>query len=966
MRCMICLVAAFVGLVLHIDQSFAESVPMRGAPCRPFLWYDPDWPSEMFTVWDNGFIDFGPGSDSAPSNATPVMVHNASAGDFPVSWLAGLGYTEFIAIKNANGDIVTRVRYTNIYMNTNPNDGVTTLGIETCSGGDCVSSKANLAHWLPHEVGHVVGWMNNATQVHSPISGTIMHAPLSLSETGANDLRTTPDTDDWRMVNALYNPSTTICDKSMAQAESALCLCWDDIVMSGTTDVRWRSPGELVVEVYDNLAGDVIDVFASDNLRDWRKVASIGDPLGGANSVVNVLDATYFKAVATGSTKRAARVLWVGTPARELDGESLRSFRAIKSSATLADLDARMMSGKGSNRATTLAAVSNKTAGPGILVVAPDLGQSWDDWVVMLGYAYGAHSTAPVYTYRYTPATTPGTESAVRDGIKAAIVANSEDIYAVHLIGDANDYEVFADGGSRLNEFWTGEWSGMRDELIQDYGYIAVGQLAKNLLPTYIIPNEGLPNENMAQIYPYYFSDSPYGDIDDDGEPEIVVTRWPVADVQEFATMVVKLWDYGQKKEHNGRFSAVSYIVDSEYRQYTGDGERAATIDSVVCSYFPVGTTVRKFVESAWLAGGGGNMLAANVDTWNDGANDLSLFVSAKSSRYFPGGVFPAIPASNWDVEYSLDAGASIALAVECGAGDFCSTEQIVDGVVERPVAERFLQGTSDGGAIVWVGPTVGSLGTANGILAKRILERLYEEPGRSVAESWLLAQTGVLDEYSGDSYIHETAWSYVFLGDPVSAYRRSDQPCSLIATNFVTIPRPAECGTVDISWETSEHIACDYHVRIVDGPVLAVGRTEPGTAHSVTWYGEEDVLYRVNVMPYCEGTSWRGKNFVAKDCVAPAGPKLKTGIVGVAPNPFNPKVTVSYQLKNDGAVTIGIYDIRGRNIATVLNESKLAGVYQATWDGRAASGGMAAAGVYFVVIRADGVEQTERVVLLK
>ena len=60
-------------------------------------------------------------------------------------------------------------------------------------------------------------------------------------------------------------------------------------------------------------------------------------------------------------------------------------------------------------------------------------------------------------------------------------------------------------------------------------------------------------------------------------------------------------------------------------------------------------------------------------------------------------------------------------------------------------------------------------------------------------------------------------------------------------------------------------------------------------------------------------------------------------------PNPFNPSTTIGYRLPGESHVHLGIYDIIGREIATLVNENRPAGFNQAVWDAT----GMAT-GVYF------------------
>jgi hypothetical protein len=51
-------------------------------------------------------------------------------------------------------------------------------------------------------------------------------------------------------------------------------------------------------------------------------------------------------------------------------------------------------------------------------------------------------------------------------------------------------------------------------------------------------------------------------------------------------------------------------------------------------------------------------------------------------------------------------------------------------------------------------------------------------------------------------------------------------------------------------------------------------------------------------------------------------------------PNPFNPTTTISYDLPEQSQVTLDIYDILGKQIKTLVNQSQDAGKRIAVWDG--------------------------------
>ncbi len=49
-------------------------------------------------------------------------------------------------------------------------------------------------------------------------------------------------------------------------------------------------------------------------------------------------------------------------------------------------------------------------------------------------------------------------------------------------------------------------------------------------------------------------------------------------------------------------------------------------------------------------------------------------------------------------------------------------------------------------------------------------------------------------------------------------------------------------------------------------------------------------------------------------------------------PNPFNPVTTISYDVLDDGFVTINIYNVSGQKVASLVNDVQTAGKHQAGW----------------------------------
>lgn len=78
-------------------------------------------------------------------------------------------------------------------------------------------------------------------------------------------------------------------------------------------------------------------------------------------------------------------------------------------------------------------------------------------------------------------------------------------------------------------------------------------------------------------------------------------------------------------------------------------------------------------------------------------------------------------------------------------------------------------------------------------------------------------------------------------------------------------------------------------------------------------------------------------------------------------PNPFNPSTKIRYSIPSSSNVTIKVYDILGNEVATLLNEQKAAGNYEASFDGA-----NLASGIYFYRLTASSFIQVKKMNLLK
>ena len=78
-------------------------------------------------------------------------------------------------------------------------------------------------------------------------------------------------------------------------------------------------------------------------------------------------------------------------------------------------------------------------------------------------------------------------------------------------------------------------------------------------------------------------------------------------------------------------------------------------------------------------------------------------------------------------------------------------------------------------------------------------------------------------------------------------------------------------------------------------------------------------------------------------------------------PNPFNPSTVLSFELRDAGFVSLSIYDITGREVASLAEGMMPTGAHQVVFDGADLS-----SGVYFARLTAGEFQQTRKILLIK
>jgi hypothetical protein len=87
---------------------------------------------------------------------------------------------------------------------------------------------------------------------------------------------------------------------------------------------------------------------------------------------------------------------------------------------------------------------------------------------------------------------------------------------------------------------------------------------------------------------------------------------------------------------------------------------------------------------------------------------------------------------------------------------------------------------------------------------------------------------------------------------------------------------------------------------------------------------------------------------------------------VAAAPNPFNPRTTLNYELPRAGQARLRIYSLDGRLVRTLVDERREPGLHQVAWNGVDDRGSGVSSGTYLARLESAGEIRTTRLTLLK
>ncbi|OGS33729.1 MAG: hypothetical protein A2293_14340 [Elusimicrobia bacterium RIFOXYB2_FULL_49_7] len=181
--------------------------------------------------------------------------------------------------------------------------------------------------------------------------------------------------------------------------------------------------------------------------------------------------------------------------------------------------------------------------------------------------------------------------------------------------------------------------------------------------------------------------------------------------------------------------------------------------------------------------------------------------------------------------------------------------------------------------------------------------------------------------------------------------------------------------GTVkksDISCGDGIVASIRHNTGLVWGPFSIAYNDQTGQSHNfslnVTATDTIHFMVNKNSANGCDATQWNPLIYYYDSTTVgfSATPSIPMESFTVYPNPFNPDVTLQFVLGKPSAVTIDVFDISGKRVATLLTKTCPAGLQTRVWNGRDHFGRLLPSGIYLIHFSTLTMNEIRQVLLLK
>lgn len=111
----------------------------------------------------------------------------------------------------------------------------------------------------------------------------------------------------------------------------------------------------------------------------------------------------------------------------------------------------------------------------------------------------------------------------------------------------------------------------------------------------------------------------------------------------------------------------------------------------------------------------------------------------------------------------------------------------------------------------------------------------------------------------------------------------------------------------------------------------------------------------------YLNGVAYGDTTFIRSTSIEMPDELPKEIQLSAYPNPFNPVTTLNYEITEVGHTTIRVFDLHGREVATLVDQVQTSGAHQISFDARSLS-----SGIYLVELQSAGFRTVQKITLMK
>lgn len=226
--------------------------------------------------------------------------------------------------------------------------------------------------------------------------------------------------------------------------------------------------------------------------------------------------------------------------------------------------------------------------------------------------------------------------------------------------------------------------------------------------------------------------------------------------------------------------------------------------------------------------------------------------------------------------------------------------------------------------------------------------------------------------------------WNLSNAGIPSDAYckmiRVSQNGLIFVGTSNYGVYRSTDSG---LSWNSVNNGISSLDVRSIS--INSQGKIFTGTSNGIfvtiddgdNWSPRNSGLIEVSILSLlCDSSDYIYVATMSTGVYRSTLPTTSMEEDGMAfistyklnqnyPNPFNPVSTISYQIPQTEFVSLKVYDILGREVATLVNEEKPVGSYEVQFNSHSGNVRNLTSGIYFYQLKAGEYTETKKMILI-